>query len=346
MNRRTHRACGLFFLRVSSTGETVVCAADAADGRLYQFTQLNQPDVSGYAAHVNLVDRSCLTIDDDNGAQNPNPIKVGGLFDLTAGSVLRGGSKVTKLVGPLFYSFSLFRVQPLDQADLTIENISSPQRVAAPPFITKASEVKVAFANLLNYFTTLDASSATICNGLAPRGANTAAEFVRQATKTTLALSQIDADIFAFSELENCPGATTDLLSRLNGAGSSRIYKAVSIEKGYANIGTDAIKVELVYDSSKLTLVGSAMLTDANVDSTILSQSIGGVIFNGRSRVPLAATFNGTQGVITVVANHFKSKGCSGATGLDADKSDGQGCFNNVRTLSAEALLTWLETSP
>jgi uncharacterized protein len=329
----------------SSTGETVVCAADAADGRLYQFTQLNQPDVLGYAAHVNLVDRSCLTIDDDNGSQNPTPIKVGGLYNLT-GSVLRGGSKVTKLVGPLFYSFSLFRVQPLDQADLIIENIGSPQRVAAPPFITKASEVKVAFTNLLNYFTTLDASSATICNGLAPRGANNAVEFARQATKTTLALSQIDADIFAFSELENCPSATTDLLSRLNGASSSRIYKAVSIEKGYTNIGTDAIKVELVYDSLKLTLVGSAMLTDANVDSTILSQSIGGVIFNGRSRVPLAATFNGTQGVITVVANHFKSKGCSGATGLDADKSDGQGCFNKVRTLSAEALLTWLGTSP
>ena len=329
----------------SSIGEFVVCAADAANGRLYQFTQLNQPDVSGYAAHLNLVDRSCLTIDDGNNSQNPNPIKIGGLFDLSGSVVLRGGSSVTNLVGPLFYSFKLFRVQPLNLADLTIGKNGSP-REAAPPFITKASEVKVASTNVLNYFTTLNAGSAKICNGQSPRGANSAMEFNRQATKITLALSQINADIFAIAEIENCPSATTDLLTRLNAASSSRSFKAVSNEAGYTNIGTDAIKVDLVYDSNKLTVVGSDTLTDDKVDATILSLSIGGVIFNGKSRVPLAATFNGTQGMITVVANHFKSKGCSGATGLDADQNDGQGCFNRVRTLSAEALLKWLDSSP
>ena len=43
----------------------------------------------------------------------------------------------------------------------------------------------------------------------------------------------------------------------------------------------------------------------------------------------------------TVIANHFKSKGCPG-TGADADAGDGQGCFNGTRTAQANRLLTWI----
>ena len=43
----------------------------------------------------------------------------------------------------------------------------------------------------------------------------------------------------------------------------------------------------------------------------------------------------------TVIANHFKSKGCPG-TGADADAGDGAGCFNGTRTDQANRLLTWI----
>ncbi|MCB1008873.1 MAG: IPTL-CTERM sorting domain-containing protein, partial [Acidobacteria bacterium] len=47
----------------------------------------------------------------------------------------------------------------------------------------------------------------------------------------------------------------------------------------------------------------------------------------------------------TAVAVHFKSKGCSGATGLDLDQNDGQGCYNARRTAQATRLNDWLGTT-
>ena len=34
---------------------------------------------------------------------------------------------------------------------------------------------------------------------------------------------------------------------------------------------------------------------------------------------------------LTVVVNHFKSKGCDGSSGANADPGDGQGCWNADR---------------
>jgi hypothetical protein len=39
---------------------------------------------------------------------------------------------------------------------------------------------------------------------------------------------------------------------------------------------------------------------------------------------------------------HFKSKGCSGASGANLDQGDGQGCFNASRKLQADALLNFI----
>ena len=74
--------------------------------------------------------------------------------------------------------------------------------------------------------------------------------------------------------------------------------------------------------------------------------------FGTRSRAPLAQAFEPVQGeandgpVFTVVANHFKSKGCSEATGADLDQHDGQACWNALRTASAQRLDAWLRTDP
>jgi hypothetical protein len=42
--------------------------------------------------------------------------------------------------------------------------------------------------------------------------------------------------------------------------------------------------------------------------------------------------------VVTLVVNHFKSKSCTGATGLNLDQGDGQSCFNARRVSQAQTL--------
>ena len=67
------------------------------------------------------------------------------------------------------------------------------------------------------------------------------------------------------------------------------------------------------------------------------------------NRPPTSQTFDVVAGNnaafgkrFTVIANHFKSKGCSGATGADADINDGQGCFSDRRTQQSARLLSWI----
>ena len=59
----------------------------------------------------------------------------------------------------------------------------------------------------------------------------------------------------------------------------------------------------------------------------------------GIAREPIAQTFTVRQAVVTVVANHFKSK-----SGTDPTPADGQGAFNAERVAQAQSLLTFAAT--
>ena len=96
-------------------------------------------------------------------------------------------------------------------------------------------------------------------------------------------------------------------------------------------LGTDAIRVMLVYRSATLSPVGAALV---DLDPV-------------HNRPPTAQTFDVVDPAnpafgerFTVIANHFKSKGCPG-TGADADAGDGASCFNGTRTAQASRLLSW-----
>jgi predicted extracellular nuclease len=94
--------------------------------------------------------------------------------------------------------------------------------------------------------------------------------------------------------------------------------------------GTDEIKVAMIYKPSVLTCTGLA-----TADNNVV-----------HNRPPLAQTFihNTSQEKFSVIVNHFKSKGCSGATGSNVDQNDGQSCFNDSRKLQATALLNFVNT--
>ena len=187
-------------------GDVVVCNAK---GRIYQYTEINKPDIDGYNQHMSEFDRSCVTIDDNNGRQNPNPALFGGIakYEISKDFTFRGGDVITTLKGPLFYSYQKWRVQPMVEDELSFDRTDM-NRPPVPTLID--GDIKLVFANLYNYFTDFTG-----------RGADNQEEFDRQSAKTTLALSLLDADIIAVAEIENKGNmATNHLIGKLNNATS------------------------------------------------------------------------------------------------------------------------------
>ena len=113
---------------------------------------------------------------------------------------------------------------------------------------------------------------------------------------------------------------------------------------GYAyihtgTIGTDAIKVGMIYRPLWLHPVGDFKLLTSAVDPRFIDT---------KSRPSLAQTFevNATGARFTVVVNHFKSKGSACTDVGDPDLGDGQGNCSQTRRAAAQALVDWLATDP
>jgi predicted extracellular nuclease len=222
------------------------------------------------------------------------------------------------VTGVLDFAFGLYRVQPTEGAEHSVEN----PRPAQPDDV--GGNVKVASFNVLNYFTTLDR-----------RGANTPEEFERQRTKVIAAITAIDADVVGLIEIENNDAAIEDLVSGLNEASGARTY--AYIDTGV--IGTDEIKVAFVYKPARVTPVGDHAILDSSVDPRFIDT---------KNRPALAQTFqaNESGGIFTAVVNHLKSKGSDCNDVGDPDTGDGSGNCNLTRTAAAGALVDWLASDP
>jgi uncharacterized repeat protein (TIGR01451 family) len=325
-------------------------------GRPRQFTEMSPPSVAGYAAHLDDLDRRRVILDDDNNRQNAYLPAFGGPADgsqfafypranggFSVGTqgvdFFRGGDLVNGLTGVLHWSFpgvapDTWRLRPTAAAPATF-TVANP-RPATPPAVGGA--IKAVGMNLLNYFTTIDTTSSSSTGPCAPsmtldcRGADSTAELTRQRDRASVVVCGLNADVFGFMELENttATGTITDLLGAVNAlCGGAHPYAFVNTG---GTLGTDAIRVELIYRTGILSPVGSALV---DLDPI-------------HNRPPTAQTFDVVDAAnpafgqrFTVVANHFKSKGCPGS-GADADANDGAGCFNGTRTAQASRLLTWI----
>jgi hypothetical protein len=262
-----------------------------------------------------------VVMDDGLSVQNPEPVvyPTGGL---SASNTLRSGDMVTAIIGPLDYAFSSYRIHPIQPPTIVATNVREPS-----PAITRGN-ITVASLNVLNLF-----NGDGLGGGFpTSRGADTPFELERQIVKTVAAIAEMDADIIGLMEIENDgfdPLSTiAELTDRLNAVTADGTYAFVSSD---GPIGTDAIAVGLLYKPASVSLVGDVQL---NLDE----------IFN---RPPMAQTFAAQNGAeITVVVNHFKSKGCGGATDDDTDQLDGQGCYNAKRTAQSQTLAAWLATNP
>lgn len=308
------------------------------DARYLTPTAEFEPGVDAIAAAKEFL-LSKITLDDGRTNQNPDPAlhPNGDIFDLS--NLFRGGDILNNVTGNLDYSFGLYRIQPTKGADYTPAN----PRTAMPEEV--GGLLKVAAFNVLNYFTTLDLGS-DICGPLGNqecRGADNTTEFTRQKDKIVSALTAIDADVFGLIEIENDnPGmvlagynAVSDLVDGLNLVVGDGTYQQIYT----GPIGSDAIKVALIYKPATVTPLGSYAILDSTVDPRFLDD---------KNRPVLAQTFqdNTTGGIFTVAVNHLKSKGSDCNDVSDPDLGDGAGNCNLTRKAAAEALVDWLAADP
>lgn len=275
-----------------------------------------------------------ITIDDGRSTQNPDPaIHPGNGAEFDLNNRFRGGDTIGGITGVIDDTFGVYRVQPTVYGDYTVVN----PRPAAPDEV--GGRLQVAAMNQLNYFLTID-TGADICGpdqNQECRGADDAEELERQRTKLLAALVGLDADVIGLNEIENTPGVTpeADLASGLNDVYGAGTYDY--IDTGV--IGTDAIRVGIIYRTTVVTPAGAHAILDSSVDPRFLDD---------QNRPVLAQTFEeiGTEARFTVAVNHLKSKGSDCDDIADPDTGDGQGNCNLTRTAAAEALVDWLATDP
>ncbi|MFZ3070127.1 MAG: ExeM/NucH family extracellular endonuclease [Anaerolineaceae bacterium] len=304
--------------------------------RYMTYTAANEPDVDGFAADNANYLLNSITLDDGRTNQNPDPAYHPNGSVFTMENLFRGGDLVANLTGIFDDSYDLYSIQPLQGSDYTAVNT----RTTEPELVE--ADLKVASFNVLNYFTTLDAGSGYwICGPsgtMECRGADTAEELVRQRAKILAALSDIEADVFGLMEIENdkplgegeIPDyAVADLVNGLNDIFGTGTYDYIHT----GAIGTDAIKVAILYKPTVVTPVGSYQLLTSAVDPRFIDTL---------NRPTLAQVFadNLTGETFTVAVNHLKSKGsaCDG----DPDLLDGAGNCNLTRKEAANALVDWL----
>lgn len=314
-------------------GEIVLAQPLAGEDRPYSGTAIDEPGAAANArTAANALSR--ITLDDLQSVQNPPTLRHpnGLTFDLT--NRFRGGDTVQSAVGVLGFDFSLYRIFPTGPAAYTAVN----PRPAAPEAV--GGTLRVAAMNTLNFFVTANYPTGSPLdnkcgpgNNLECRGwdSDQSTELTRQRDKLLTALSGLDADIIGLNELENSTGVEplASITSGLPG------YAYINT----GTIGTDAIKVGLIYRPAVVTPVGPFKLLTSAVDPRFIDT---------KSRPSLAQTFqvNATGAKFTVAVNHLKSKGSACDDVGDPDLGDGQGNCSQTRRAAAEALVDWLATDP
>ena len=269
-------------------------------------------DAEAFAADN--MNRSIL-LDDSSTWSNPNPVP----YTNDEGT-LRLGDTVNPLVGAISYAFSNYRIQPQDPASVKFVALNS--RPAEPKTM---GNLVVASANVLNYWTTLDG-----------RGAETPEQLAVQTEKLVAELLGTNADIIGLQEIENDPTHTPilTLVAALNAAEGADVWSWI----GPHDANVYPILNEIIYRNDRVATVGDPVTVVDPIFDTIPPGRTDPV---GRRPVAQTFTFNGEM--FTVVNNHLKSKGCSGAAGDDLDQGDGQSCFNATRVGQAERVLEMVD---
>lgn len=301
---------------------------DLASEPLWVPTQKVSPgDAAVALSEANQLKR--IVLDDGSSVENPSqaPYPAPALH---IDNPVRSGDEVTNLTGVLVKMGDQYRLHPTSEPQFAHKNSRPTSNDMA-----RAGDLRVVTFNVLNYFNG-DGQGGGFPT---PRGAENQAEFERQRGRIIAAMADMDGDIYALMEIENDGfdehSAVADLTRGLNAAMPEANFEFV--DPGTSELGGDAITQAIIYRADRVTPVGEAAFTTQGP-------------FAWGSRPPLAQTFavNATDGLLNVVANHFKSKGScpEDTTDANANQGDGQACWNLLRTETSAALINWLEQYP
>ena len=324
----------------------------SSGGRLRQPTNVVEPGAAANALQAQN-DLNRIIVDDDVNNQNPDPITFGrGGQPLSASNTLRGGDTVTGMVGVLTYTWAgnsasgnAYRLRPIGALAGGVPDFqpANPRPTSAP---AEVGSLRVVGINLSNFFNTF-AGCTNGVNGAATdcRGAESQTEFDRQWPKTVAAILAMKPDVLGVNELENDgygpDSAIQFLVNKLNAATGAGTYAFIDVDAatGQTNaLGTDAIKVGMIYKPARVTPVGKTAVLNSVA-------FVNGGDSAPRNRPSLAQAFqeNATGARFIVDVNHLKSKG-SACNAPDA--GDGQGNCNQVRINAANLLTKWLGSDP
>lgn len=247
-------------------------------------------------------------------------------FPAPPGRTLGAGTRLDGIAGVLSDGPGGYRLLLADPPESVI---GGPPPPPPPP---PRHALRVGSMNLHNYFNG-DGRGGGFPTG---RGAETHAEFLEQQARLVAAIHALDPHVLAVQELENdgfgrhsaAQGLADALL-----AATGKPWRVARPEQGRA--GDDGISVGLLYRDDQIEAIGPARLVGAGP-------------FRETGRPPLAQRLADRHGdgEWWVVVNHFKSKGSCPDGGRDADRDDGQGCWNALRTRAADALMGWVQQLP
>ena len=251
----------------------------------------------------------------------------------------------------LEYAFNNWRFQPLvpitgksPEQDLPVTWADSREAVRSIPGQVQG-DYSVGSFNVLNYFTSLGKDESG-CGGYSDRfgeivatnrcdvrGAFSQEAFLDQQAKIVLAISELDADVVGLMEIENNGDAALDhLVAELNKKDGDKWAHNGTGSK----VGTDAIRVAVIYNKNKVEPVGDQVVISNPAFST--------------ARQPVAQAFKPKGGTddqtFVAVVNHFKSKGSAAKlpnNQKDSDTKDGQAHSAKTRDAQAKALASELK---
>ncbi|MGX1934446.1 ExeM/NucH family extracellular endonuclease [Microbacterium resistens] len=307
----------------------------AGEAPLVKSTETTRPgDEANAIAAANRAHR--ILLDDGWSLQVTNQGHPGDQPYFTADTVVRNGDAVTfPAEGSILqYGFDDWRLQPVVPIDDASDASHKPTFTTLNPRPEAAPEVggdlQVASFNVYNYFTTLTSENPDA------RGAATAEQFAIQKSKIVSAINGLDAEIVALMEIENGPklgkpldAALADLVAGLNADAGSEVWDYVRTPAALDNPAiTDYISSAIIYKKAAATPQGDSATV---VDETVW----------GNAREPIAQAFDVDGRIVTVVANHFKSK--SPPKNAGPEPADGQGFFNADRVAQAQSLLAFTE---
>ncbi|WP_192021985.1 ExeM/NucH family extracellular endonuclease [Shewanella sp. WPAGA9] len=265
---------------------------------------------------------------------------------------IRIGDTLTNIEGVIGYSYDQYRLMPTNSINAS-DFIRNQDRTAAPT-IANQGDIRVASFNVLNFFNSEFGGDA---NPLGHnRGAKVESEMRLQRTKIVNAMAVMNADIIGLMEVENNGfgelSAIQNLVTALNAKLPAELaYQFVEVTDNGGFVGSDAIAVGIIYRPSVVTLDGKAKVIptpEQHLEEGVITRNNGDVketnpAYHKYQRHSLMQAFMIDEQKLTIVVNHFKSKG-SGCVedwlsfNEESEPVDLQGKCNAFRVSAAKVI--------